>query len=186
MLSESPGLRPEAQLPVHNDPLIWFVAYTKPKQETVAQANAEQQGFQTYLPMYRTLNRKAAPEQQAGHHEPMFPRYLFVKPSRSGQSLATLRSTRGINTMVSFGNELATLPEAKLNAIREYEHLRNNAEPHEISAIQPGRRVQLKDTGLKGLEGLVQTVSSKRVTVLLTLLGQPQSVHVQSNQLELA
>lgn len=184
--SESPDPRSEARLPVHNDPLTWFVAYTKPHQETVAQVNAERQGFQTYLPMYRTLKRKVAAEQPAKHHEPMFPRYLFIKPSRSGQSLATLRSTRGINAMVAFGNDLATLPESKLNAIREYEHLRNNAEPHTISAIQPGRRVRLTEPGLTGLEGLVQAVSSKRVVVLLALLGQLQPVKVGHGQLELA
>src|SRR5690606_9903010 len=122
----------------YNDPLTWFVAYTKPGQETVAQANAELQGFQTYLPMYRTLKRQPVQEHPAVRHEPMFPRYLFVKPSHSGQSLSTLRSTRGINAMVAFGNDLATLPESKLNAIREYEHSRNQAEPHVISNIQPG------------------------------------------------
>jgi transcriptional antiterminator RfaH len=183
VLSESPDPRHQARLSTHNDPFTWFVAYTKPGQETVAQINAEQQGFQTYLPMYRTLKRKQAVEQPETHHEPMFPRYLFIKPSRSGQSLTTLRSTRGINAMVAFGNDLATLPESKLNAIREYEHSRNDAEPHTISAIQPGRRVRLANTGL---EGLVQSVSSKRVVVLLALLGRQQHVKVAHDQLELA
>src|SRR5690606_30006921 len=123
----------------------WFVAYTKARQEGVAQENAERQGFQTYLPMYRIVKRaNASAEHPAEHREPMFPRYLFIKPTRTEQSLAPLRSTRGICSLVSFGDDLAFLPDARLDSIRRYEQWRNRAEPHAISSIQPGRRVRLK------------------------------------------
>lgn len=186
MLSERPGDKPAAPPPVHHEPLAWFVAYTKPGQETVARTHAERQGFETYLPMYRSVKPGAAEESAKHNEEPMFPRYLFVKPSRSQQSLATLRSTRGISTMVSFGNVLATLSDFQLDAIREYEDPRKLAELHASSAIQPGQRVRLTDEGLTSLEGLVQAVSSKRVIVLLDLLGRQQSVKVGHDRIELA
>ena len=182
---ESPDLGPRQRL--RDDPRPWVVAYTKPRQEGVAQDNAERQGFQTYLPMYRTVKRAAcSAEQPAEHHEPMFPRYLFVRPARAGQSIAPLRSTRGIHSLVAFGDELATMPDESLDAIRRYEAWRSQAEPHAIGDIQPGKRVRLKDTGLEGLEGLVQAVSAKRIVVLLALLGRQHSVKVEPQQLELA
>lgn len=185
MHSESRDHRSGTWLPAHHDPLTWFVAYTKPRQEAVAQVNAERQGFHTYLPMYRVVKGQALPaSQQAENHEPMFPRYLFVKPSRTEQSLATLRSTRGITSMVAFGDELATVSDNSLEAIRRYEDWRNHAQPHLISTIQPGQHVRIKDTGLHGLEGLVQTVSSRRVIVLLNLLGRHKAVKVRHEQLE--
>ncbi|WP_167752811.1 transcriptional activator RfaH [Pusillimonas caeni] len=185
MTIESPDLAPR-QRP-YDDPLPWVVAYTKPRQESVARDNAERQGFRTYLPMYRIVKRAAsAAEGPAEHREPMFPRYLFVKPARAGQSLAPLRSTRGIHSLVSFGDELATMPDERLDAIRRYEAWRSRAEPHVIGMIQPGSRVRLKDPALEGLEGLVQAVSSKRVIVLLALLGRQHSVKVEPRQLELA
>ncbi|WP_397473702.1 transcriptional activator RfaH [Pusillimonas sp.] len=170
-------------LRAHNHPQPWFVAYTKARQESIAQANARRQGFQTYLPMYRIVKRAG---QTAEHCEPMFPRYLFVQPSRPGQSVAPLRSTRGIQSLVSFGDELAAMPDSSLDSIRQYEDWRNRAEPHILGAIQPGRRVRLKDNGLEGLEGLVQDVSSKRVVVLLALLGRRQSIAVEHQQVEIA
>lgn len=178
---ESPDLGPRQRS--RDDPRHWVVAYTKPRQEGVAQDNAERQGFQTYLPMYRTVKRAAS---AAEHHEPMFPRYLFVRPARAGQSIAPLRSTRGIQSLVAFGDELATMPDASLDAIRRYEAWRGQAEPHAIGEIQPGRRVRLKETGLEGLEGLVQAVSAKRIVVLLALLGRQHYVKVEPQQLELA
>lgn len=178
---ESPDSESTEQLPIHNGPQPWFVAYTKARQESIAQANAQRQGFLTYLPMYRIVKRA---EETTEHREPMFPRYLFVQPSRPGQSVAPLRSTRGIQSMVSFGEALATMPDASLDSIRHYEHWRNRAEPHTIGSIQPGCRVRLKDNSLEGLEGLVQDVSSKRVVVLLALLGRRQSVAVEHEQLE--
>ena len=185
MPSERPGDMPAAHQPVPHEPLAWFVAYTKPGQETVARIHAERQGFETYLPMYRSVKPGATEESAKHNDEPMFPRYLFVRPSRSEQSLSTLRSTRGISTMVSFGNVLATLSDSQLDAIREYED-HNCSELHASSPIQPGRRVRLTAQGLTGLEGLVQAVSSKRVIVLLDLLGRQQSVKVGHDRLELA
>lgn len=31
----------------------WYLAYTKPKQESVALVNLEQQGFEAYLPLFK-------------------------------------------------------------------------------------------------------------------------------------
>ena len=31
----------------------WYLAYTKPKQESVALFNLEQQGFEAYLPLFK-------------------------------------------------------------------------------------------------------------------------------------
>lgn len=180
---EGPDARPTE--PMRGSALPWFVAYTKARQEGIAQANAERQGFQTYLPMYRLVKRAGAPSGSAvEQREPMFPRYLFIKPARAGQSLAPLRSTRGISSLVSFGEELATMPDSRLDSIRRYETWRNRAEPHAIGLIQPGRRVRLVDNGLEGLEGLVESVSAKRVVVMLALLGRRQSIEVGHEQLE--
>ena len=41
------------------------------------------------------------------------------------------------------------------------------------------RRVRVKDSGLEGLEGLVQNVSSERVVVLPAFLGRRQSITVE-------
>ena len=35
----------------------WYLAYTKPRQETVAHSNLEQQGFEAYLPLFKKFKK---------------------------------------------------------------------------------------------------------------------------------
>ena len=58
----------------------WYLAYTKPKQESVAQFNLEQQGFEVYLPLFKKF--KKTEQGPVALFEPMFPRYILFRPSR--------------------------------------------------------------------------------------------------------
>lgn len=146
----------------------WYLAYTKPRQESVAELNLGRQGFEVYLPMFRTLKRGAAEPVL----EPMFPRYLFVRPRTDAQSLGVVRSTRGVLTLIRFGQELGCVPSSVVERIRAFEDARRAASVSELSALRAGQKVVVADGPFKGLEGLVQSVSSKRVVVLLELLGR--------------
>lgn len=170
----------------------WYVAYAQAKQENVAAINLQRQGFHTYLPLYKTF-RKLPPKQTPSSaqatglitYEPMFPRYMFFQPSSGKQSISVVRSTRGIKSIVRFGSRFATVQPEVLKAIWELEQLRNQADTCDISPFQPGRRVRLRDPGLSRLEGLVHSVSSRRVTVLMEILGRQQQIKVEHDRLEL-
>lgn len=162
----------------------WYLVYTKPKQENVALLNLQQQGFHAYLPLYK--NFKSSPASGFIGFEAMFPRYVFFQPATAAQSIASVRSTRGVVSLVRFGFEPAVVKDDTVQAIRLFEEQRNNADLADISPLQPGTSVRFKHAALKGLQGLVKSVSSKRVAVLLELLGQDQLVQVDHSQLELA
>lgn len=162
----------------------WYVAYTQPKREQLATANLAQQGFEAYLPRYKTF--KKSPAGVLPVFEPMFPRYLFFRPGNARQSISGARSTRGISFILSFGFNPAVLKPEHLLAIQVWEAERNRADMGEISPFQPGLQVRLRHCGLRGLEGLVQSVSSQRVAVLIELLGRQKTVSVEHHQLELA
>lgn len=161
----------------------WYVAYTQPKREQVAATNLMQQGFETYLPLYRTLKKSAdGPLTQS---EPMFPRYIFFKPG-VGKSLSTAKSTRGVSTVLSFGCQAATVKTDTLELIKQFETQRNSETLSQLSPFQPGQLVRLTGKSLTGLEGLVTSVSSKRVNVLIHLLGGEHNMRVGHHQLEIA
>lgn len=161
----------------------WYLVYTKPKQESVALQNLQQQGFHAYLPLYKRI-KKTSGNVQAGF-EPMFARYVFFRPARSTQSISSATSTRGVTSLVKFGHEPATVKSDILRAIQAFERQRKEAEWSEVSPFQPGKEVRLRNSPLNGLAGLVKSVSSQRVAVLLELLGRPQLVSVDHHQLEL-
>jgi transcriptional antiterminator RfaH len=145
--------------------------------------NLQQQGFRAYMPLYKNFKNILS----TGYlgFEAMFPRYVIFQPGNAGQSITTARSTRGVVSLVRFGFEPAVVKGDIVQAIRLFEEERNHAGLAEISPLQPGKSVRFKHAALQGLQGLVKSVSSKRVAVLLELLGQDQLVHVDHSQLEL-
>src|SRR5690606_35079935 len=170
-------------------PAPWHVAYTKPRQENTAKDNLERQGFEVYLPLFKTFKKARQMADKAASatlltFEPMFPRYIFFRPTSAQQSMGTLRSTRGVASVVMFGSTFAQVPLELLDSIRLAESLRNDAGLEEVSPYKPGSQVRLRDPALSGLECLVQEVSSERVTELLQILGWQKSLMEDFDQIE--
>lgn len=162
----------------------WFLVYTRPALESVALQNLQQQGFEAYLPLYKRLKKAGAG--MGVVFEPMFPRYVFFRPSHAAQSIAPARSTRGVARLVSFGYEPATLLPDVLRAIRQIEQERSAADAAELSSLRPGHVVRFCNPAFHSLHGLVKAVSSRRVEVLLELMGRRQLISVEHHQLKAA
>lgn len=170
----------------------WYLAYTKPQQEAVAADQLARQGYGVYLPLYKTWPKAGGKRAAAGSagaapsavFEPMFPRYVFFRPSCASQSLSPARSTRGVSTLVSFGLGPAPVNPLLIDTIRSLEAQRNQADAQALTPFQPGAAVLLNADPFRGLQALVVTSSAKRVTVLLDILGRPTAVQVQHHQLE--
>jgi transcriptional antiterminator RfaH len=115
----------------------------------------------------------------------MFPRYILFRPGKPEQSISVVRNTKGIATIVRFGFEPALINDELVHRIRLLEEDRNHATLLELSNLKAGQTVRLKHTALGGIEGLIQSVSSKRVAVLLEILGRPTVVQVEHHQVEI-
>ena len=160
----------------------WLVAYTKPRLELVALQNLERQSFEVYLPRYKKFkNTEAGP---VPIFEPMFPRYILFRPSKAEQSIEAVRSTKGISHVVRFGFEPGIVSASMVATLKEFETSQNQATLQEMSNFKAGQKVKLKHVALGSLEGLVQSVSSKRVAVLLEILGRPTVVQLDHHQVE--
>ena len=162
----------------------WLVAYTKPRLELVALQNLERQSFEVYLPRYKKFKNTEAGA--VAVFEPMFPRYILFRPSKPEKSIETVRSTKGISHVVRFGHEPGVVGEDMVATLKEFETSQNQATLQEMSNFKAGQKVKLKHVALGNMEGLVQSVSKKRVAVLLEILGRPTVVQVDHHQLETA
>jgi hypothetical protein len=118
------------------------LAYTTPRQEHIARSNLELQHFNAYLPLYKKF--KPSPQGPVALFEPMFPRYIFFRPGKPEQSISTVRSTKGITTIVRFGFEPAVMPDALVQCIRQLEQDRSQATLQEISNLKAGQTVRLR------------------------------------------
>lgn len=162
----------------------WYVAHTKPRQEQVAQENLRRQGFGVYLPKLKVLKYFGRRRQIA--FEPLFPRYLFFRPAHAGQSIAPVRSTLGVASIVRFGAVPALLQPDTLESIRAFECQRNEADLAQLSGLERGMTVVVTSGPLAGLHGLVDMVSKERVIVLMRLLGEETKVKLSLGELKLA
>lgn len=161
----------------------WYVVYTKPRQERVALENLARQGYRVYLPHLKVLKNSRGLKQIG--FEPLFPRYLFFQPGRAGQSIAPVRSTLGVTSIVRFGGVPAVLRPDTIENIREFESRQQAADIAELSGLQPGKTVVVICGPLAGLEGLVAMVSKQRVVVLMRLLGEETKVRLSPDELKL-
>lgn len=162
----------------------WYVVHTKVHQEQVACENLLRQGYAVYLPKFKLLKRLRGRQQAC--LEPLFPRYLFLRPTSNDQSIAPVRSTLGVSALVRFGHQLALMRDEMIEHIRQFEIRRNASSEQEISPFKSGVRITVAEGPLAGLEGLVSDVRQERVVVLLNLLGQETPVNLSHHQLVVA
>lgn len=152
--------------------LRWYVVYSKPSQEERAAIELSSQGYSVYLPKITESRRLRG--QWVQQIRPMFPRYLFVQPTHPEQSIAPVKSTRGVSHLVRQGSNLVSCPDALVVAIR-------NAEAQLVvkntdAFVGVGETIEIIEGPFQGLISHVVAATEDRVSILLEVLGNLQSL----------
>ena len=120
-----------------------------------------------YLPMCRSAVWRRG--RYLTEVSPMFPRYLFVRPSHGEQSISSIRSTVGVQQLVRFGAEFAQAAESLVSDIKAMEaHLRDAPNP---SPLKAGDEVEITEGPFAGITAEVFSCAENRVILLFQLLG---------------
>ena len=152
--------------------LPWYVVYSKPSQEVRAETELAYQGFSVYLPKISESKRLRGQWMQ--QIRPMFPRYLFVQPEHAEQSIAPVKSTRGVSHLVRQGPALVACPETLIDSIRNAEAQLNGEKPTAFVAV--GETIEIVEGPFQGLISRVVAATEDRVSILLEVLGKLQSL----------
>ena len=149
---------------------------TKPRQEYKAVANMQQQAYRVYLPNTPKRDQFGA----VLGFEPLFPGYCFCAANPQ-QSLAPLRSTPGVLSVVRFGQQVAYIDAPTMSRItKAAAYLSENP----IDApIQAGDKVKIVEGPLAGLEGLASNIRQERVEVLIAMMGRHQRLRCERDQI---
>lgn len=162
--------------------LSWYLVHTKPRQEDVALANLQRQGYECYLPQMRIERIRRRKAEVAT--EPMFPRYLFIRldSSDQGKSWSPIRSTLGVSQLVHFGARAAKVDDTLVDLLRE----RERALPRE-AMFHSGDSVVITNGPFAGIEAIYQTSDAeRRAFILLEILAKPVSMHIDAGRLRKA
>ncbi|NDC76093.1 transcription/translation regulatory transformer protein RfaH [bacterium] len=162
--------------------MSWYLVHTKPRQEDIALANLERQGYECYLPQMRIERIRRRKAEIAT--EPMFPRYLFIQldSSDQGKSWSPIRSTLGVSQLVHFGARAAKVDDTLVDLLRQ----RERTLPTE-AMFQIGDSVVIADGPFAGIEAIYQTSDAeRRAFILLEILAKPVSMHIDASRLRKA
>lgn len=160
-----------------SEPVQWLLAYTKPRNEKVAEENLLRQGFECVLPWISVQKRRRG--KWLWVDEPLFPRYVFVG-THPEQSWAPVRSTLGVTSLVRFGLQFALVPQTLITDL-----LSAAAEgPEKQLRFKQGQKVHITGDSFSSISGVFEMQEGEdRAQVLIELLGRPTVVRVPLAQL---
>ena len=151
----------------------WFVIYSKPQKEEVAQYYLKQKGVEVFFPRLllprSSLKRKLV--------IPLFPNYLFVRINLGTQYYSVLWAP-GVKNFVSFNDTPAPLEDNIAECLLE------GANSEGVIAAQSnlavGQEVRIRGGSFEGLIGLLQNVpdAKGRVQVLMRILNREIKVEL--------
>jgi transcriptional antiterminator RfaH len=157
----------------------WFAIYAQPQKEDLASGHLARQGFEVFYPRY--LKRRSHARRVDMVPAPLFPRYLFVRFDPQYTQWQAIRSTRGVISLVSNGNDLVPVPDVVINEIRA----REDAEGYVVLANQlkmaRGAKIRIEEGPLSSCDAIFEAQKDgDRVVALLSLFGRKVVTHLPS------
>lgn len=150
----------------------WLALYTQPHKERFVRDYLVEQGLELYLPEVRNkIQRSDRPSQR-----PFFPHYLFLRypgAAQVAETIAEIRWTPGLRSIVAFGDRPALIPD------RVVEHIRTRLQTFvesEEEPFKPGQAVHIIDGPFEGMDAVFDRRLSDRgrVRVFFELVNRMQ------------
>ena len=148
----------------------WYLVYTNLKQEERANENLKAWGVETVHAKLRARRYNEFTGAPTYITQPLFPRYIFAK-FNAREQLPKVRFTRGIQNVVCFGENPATVAEDIIDIIRA--RIDENGFVKTNNELKPGDKVVISAGPLRNLIGIFEREikGSDRITILLTAVG---------------
>lgn len=159
----------------------WLLLFCKARQEQRAQQHLMNQGIESYFPTITVNKLRAGKRVQA--IEALFPRYLFIK-NHEQLNLAAVRSTRGVNGLVRFGESLAYVSaDLVQQLIVQQTDLQKKMMQQQV--FRAGEKLQILTGPFAMLNAIYQMPDGEnRSFVLLNFLGQSTRLPIENSALE--
>lgn len=159
----------------------WYVVHCKPRRELFAASILRNQlEIFTFLPESTICLRGKV------RQVPFFPGYLFIQVDLQKVALSRINSSPGVLRLVGFGGYPQSVPDIVIETISKEMNSLNTAGSLSPHSFCPGDWVRVKKGPLQDLEMVFvgPTTPSKRVRVLLHLLGRLKEVQIDVDALE--
>lgn len=156
----------------------WGVAMTQPNCEVRADEHLTRQGFQTYLPRFKSTT--ALRGRKIVQSKILFRNYIFVNIADRWKSIF---GTRGVSTLLMNGDKPSTVSDELIRRLKSQEQ-------NGLIILPAGKRfhrgqsVKVLSGQFQGLLGLYDGMSaSDREIVLLRMFGRLTRVQIAASDL---
>lgn len=160
---------------------IWGVIRTMTAQEECARINCLRQGFETFLPKFRTY--VVARNGRRPVIRCLFPGYLFV---RIVDHWYSLKGTRGVINLLHDGERPSAVPAQEIHYLRERY---GESGVHELTAsrFREGQAVRAVSGVWRDNVGVFESMESgDRVKVLFEMMNRKVSIEMGERELAAA
>lgn len=162
---------------------MWFLIYTKFREELRAKTNLENQGFRVFSPM---VSYQANFEKTNSVIKPLFPRYIFIEINNLEKDITKINSSKGVSHLVIFGNNYSPVPNSVIN------YLKGKLGTNDIleqkitkQSYLRGDKIIVKKGLLKGKEAtFLSKNGNERVRILLNLMSELIIAELPVNDLD--
>ena len=158
---------------------------TKPREDERAEQHLLNQEYELFRPLIRQYRLRKG--KQVAVTEPLFPRYMFIKLDDAQSNWASIRSTRGVASLVRFTELPAVVPESLIEMLRSQcqdGNIIDTTEDHPF-IFEHGEEIEITEGSFRGIRAIIkEQVGEDRVLLFLNLLGKEQELEVSLSQIK--
>jgi len=159
----------------------WYVIQTKPKKESEAKSYLSLKGIEVFYPRMEFYSQRSGkPNKEI---RPLFPNYIFGSFD-AVRDYTLVRYGRGVNKIVCFGGEPASMSEVVIEEIR-----RRIDETGIVSRkfdLKPNEPVRVRCGPFRDFLGIFEKwmPEKERVRILLNLIGYQPQIELHYSMIE--
>lgn len=157
----------------------WYVVKTQPKQENRAQMNLNAWNVETFLPTMKERRPSAFTGEPRIIINPLFPGYLFAR-FQADLLLHKIHYTRGVQTVVNFGNGPVEVDDEIIETIRAQVDKDGFLKIEDDFKV--GDEVVIKEGPLRDLVGIFERDLKPSLRVMIMLKAISYQGHLMINR----
>ncbi|KAI2689526.1 transcription/translation regulatory transformer protein RfaH [Pseudomonas sp. TNT3] len=164
-------------------PPRWYLIQCKPRQDSRAEENLTRQAFKCYRPTQQVERIQRG--RRITSLESLFPGYLFIQLDQINDNWHPIRSTRGVNQLVTFGKQPISVADELIDQLKHRLQNQLSETPKGSITLEPGDRVRINSGTYKELEAIfLSHDGAERIVILLQLLHREQTLSVPISSIE--
>ena len=161
----------------------WFIIQFKPNAHHHANKNLNQQGFETFLPLYDTTSRKVS--RFISTTKPLFTGYMFIRFDRAESEWHKINNTYGVSKLITFNSKLKSIPIIFIDNLMMRYDLLGKLLP--IEKLRKGDQVKVLEGPFADFIATVETYETEqRIWILMDLMSRKTKIQTSSDTLQVS